>query len=714
MKRLRFVALVFQLLIFSSWIHADEGMYPVSEIHKLNLKAKGLKIKPTDIYNPNGMSLAHAIVSLGFCTGFFVSDQGLVLTNHHCAFGAVQSASGVEQDYIRDGFLANTRKEEIPAKGYTVRITERYADVTRQVMRGVSDTLSALDRAKTIQQNMQALTDSARKQHPNLQIEIMEMLPGKSYVMFYYTLIKDIRLVYVPPRSIGEFGGEDDNWLWPRHTGDFAFIRAYVSKDGRPADYSPDNVPYKPQVYLKISAEGMKENDFVFILGYPGRTFRHRPAEYVAYEEEIRMPYLADLMEWQIRAMQALSREDHATSIKLAQRIKNLANTSKNYRGKLKSMKALNFSEKRRADDQALWAYIQADPNRQKRFGSLAEDIRREFDQMRALREYEIILEMLRRSVNLVDMGCSIVEAVNEFQKPEEERRAIYKNDKRDDLIRSIQAKLVNYHEMADRLFLADLLKRSAYLPESYRFTPADRLLVNKEPDELVKDFFTKTLLNKDTAWVRYLHYTPNDLRKASDPLMVFISEYYGLLQQLQKMQNQQAAVLNKLYADYIDVRSQYLQTSFIPDANRTLRFTFGYIRGYSPADAVYYKPFTTLQGILQKSTGQEPFDAPPKLIDLAKKKHHGRYRDKKLNDVPVAMLYNADTTGGNSGSPVMNARGEVVGLNFDRAFEATINDFAWDESYSRSIGVDVRYILWVLEHFAGAHHLLKEIGIPG
>lgn len=700
------------LLTHAGPVFADEGMYPISEIHKINLKSKGLKLKTSDIYNPDDVSWIHAIVSLGFCTGSFVSDQGLILTNHHCAFGAVQSASSTANDYIRDGFLARSLEEEIPAKDYTVRITETYQDVTPVIMKDISDTMDALSRAHAISENMRAAADNARKQNPDMQVEIMEMLPGKSYVIFYYTLLKDIRLVYVPPRSIGEFGGEEDNWVWPRHTGDFAFIRAYVSKEGKAAAYSKDNVPYKPKKFLRIAAQGVSENDFVFILGYPGRTFRHRPAEYIAYEQDVRMPYLAGLMEWQIRTMEQMSRQDHAVSIKLAQRIKSLANTSKNYRGKLKSMKAIDLVQKRRDEEKALWAYIDKDPSRKVRYGSLKNDIETQSALIRKSGEYEFVLDYFRRSVYLIDMGYAVIDAMFELQKPDQDRRTLYKDENRPSLISHIRGKLFNYHEPADKLFFADLLKRTGQLPAGNRFAYADRLLTRHSPDEIADQLYGQTNLSKDSLWLDYLKTKPSEIASLKDPMMDFIFEYYKLSQNFRAEQDEQNAILNKLFADLIDIRSRFLQKNFIPDANRTLRFTFGYIRGYSPADALHCAPLTTLKGILEKTTGEEPFDTPAKLINLIRKRTFGKYKDKKLNDVPVAMLYNTDTTGGNSGSPVMNAKGEIVGLNFDRAFEATINDFAWNESYSRSIGVDIRYILWVLDHFAGAQNVLNELKV--
>ncbi len=709
---IRYCVVTFFSVIFTFSLRADEGMYPISDLQKINLKQKGLKIKITDIYNPNEVSLIHSIVSLGFCTGSFVSGQGLILTNHHCAFGAVQSASSVSNDYITEGFLARSMEDEVPAKDYTIRITESYRDVTEMIMQDVIDTMSALVRAQKISSNMKAVAEKARMENPDKQIEVAEMLPGKSYLMFVYTFLRDIRLVYVPPRAIGEFGGEDDNWMWPRHTGDFAFIRAYVSKDGKSATYSKDNIPYKPKKFLKIAASGITENEFVFVLGYPGRTYRHRPAEFVSYENEVRMPYLADMLEWQIRIMEVAGRNDHATAIMLAQRIKSLANSTKNFRGKLKSMKATGLTEKKRNEEKGLWDFIQQDKNRNVRYGQLSDQISSMFSQIRKQAEYEFVLDYMRRSVLLVDLGFGLIEAMHEMQKTNDSRRPVYRIENRPALVSHLRGKVINYHEPTDRLIFSDLMNRTQLLPAGFRFQYADRLIAGVSSDSLAESMYRRTLLNKDTAWTAYLKVTPDGISGLNDPFMQFINEYYQMVKQFDVVQEEQTAELNKLYADLIEVRSQYLQKNFIPDANRTLRFTFGYIRGYSPADALYCRPFTTMKGIIEKTKGTEPFDTPKKLIDLHKNRSYSKYKDKKLNDVPVAMLYNTDTTGGNSGSPVLNAKGEIVGLNFDRTFEATINDFAWDESYSRSIGVDVRYILWILDQYAGAKQILHEMNI--
>jgi len=390
---------IFCLVLFIQPVLADEGMWPISDIHKLDLKAKGLKIDPKEIYNPHGLSLIDAIVKVGGCTGSFVSSEGLILTNHHCAYGAAQAASTRERDYIKDGFLARDRSQEIEAKGLTARITDSYRDVSREVLSVVTEGMDLAERTKAIEKKIKEIVAETEKENPGKRAEVAEMFIGKTYVLFIYTYLKDIRLVYVPPRSIGEFGGEVDNWMWPRHTGDFSFMRAYVAADGSPAEFSPDNVPYHPRKFLQIAPQGVDEEDFVFLLGYPGRTYRHRTSHFLAFEEGVRMPYVAAWYQWQIKVMDKMSQKNRAVGIKHLSRIKGLSNTMKNYRGKLKGMKRLHLVEKKREEEKALQKFIEADPNLKAKYGHVLEQIGRIYTNRREQAERELLLNYLRRSV---------------------------------------------------------------------------------------------------------------------------------------------------------------------------------------------------------------------------------------------------------------------------------------------------------------------------
>ncbi len=705
------------LLSGLSLVHADEGMYPISEIRKLNLRARGLQMDAEQIFSMDSIGLAHAIVRVGGCTGSFVSAEGLILTNHHCAFGAVQNASSVENDYIRDGFLAKSRAEEIPAKGYTARILELYRDVSAEVMGAVDDSMEWSLRSRTITAKMRSIAAAAEKQNPGKSAEVSEMVIGQRYMLFVYAVLRDIRLAYVPPRSIGEFGGEEDNWVWPRHTGDFSFMRAYVAPDGSPAAYSKDNVPYVPKKYLKVQYEGADENDFVFILGYPGRTFRHRTADFMHYEENVRLPYVSQLYDWQISQMEAMGKEDHATEILLASRIKSMANVTKNYRGKLVGMKRISLVEQKKETDMSLRSFIEQNEARRQKFGSVIDDIRKVYDEMTAKAPYEMTLDYMLASCRLLSVYAQLNTAILQFQKPDSLRLPAYQARNWETTKQKMVDLFKEHYEPADQVFLTEMLYRASQLPADQRIRPVDEWLKNKNSRdkiaESVRSLYDKARVRSSADLENLLKKMPVAPSSLKDPMMVLARGLTTLVITLRETRERREGALNKFYGLYAEAKQLQQKSEFVPDANLTLRLTYGAIRGYSPADATYYAPFTTAPGVADKSTGVEPFDSPKKLLDLFKTKEFGPFRHKRLNNLPVAMLYNTDTTGGNSGSPVLNAKGELIGLNFDRTFEATINDYAWSEDYSRSIGVDIRYVLWVTSQFGGAGHLLQEMNVP-
>jgi len=333
-------------------------MWPITEIESIDLQSKGLTIPVKDIFNPGDISLMQAVIRLSGCTASFVSPDGLILTNHHCAFSAVQRASTAEHDFLTNGFLARDLSEELSAPGYTASIMESYTDVSSEVLSVVTEDMKLIERTDSIEKKKNELILEAEKDNPGKWAEISEMFIGKTYILFLYTRLRDIRLVYVPPLAIGEFGGENDNWMWPRHTGDFSFLRAYVAPDGSPADYSEKNIPYKPRMHFQVAPEGVNEEDFVFIMGYPGLTYRHRTSYYLAYEQNIRLPYLASEYEKAIQIMEDYSKEDPDAALKLASRIKSLSNRMKNYRGKLVGMKRINLVEKKRIEEKKLEEYF--------------------------------------------------------------------------------------------------------------------------------------------------------------------------------------------------------------------------------------------------------------------------------------------------------------------------------------------------------------------
>ena len=705
---------IFFLLLFQVSL-ADEGMYPISEIHKLNLKAKGLKIDSKSIYNPNGIGLIDAVVQLSGCTGSFISADGLILTNHHCAFGAVQAASTKENDYVTDGFFATTREDEIQARGIFARILESYRDVSREVLGVVNDKMDLAERTKAIDKKIREIVAETEKKYAGKRAEVSEMFAGKTYVLFLSTILRDVRLVYVPPRSIGEFGGENDNWVWPRHTGDFSYLRAYAAPDGSPAEYSTANVPYHPKKYLNVNPAGVNEGDFAFILGYPGRTFRHRTSHYMSYEENVRMPYIADLFEWEIATMEAMGKNDRAIALKHDARIKGLANTMKNYRGKLLGMERLHLTGDKQQQEIALQRFIDGDAQRKTSYGIVLEEIGKVYQEMTDRGTSELILDNFRSAPQLLSYGFTLYESAIEMQKPDLERLPAYMERNLANTKQSLRQGLRSYYERTDKAILKHLVLQALSLPENQRIDVIDKQFRNRSEEEIdrtIDQAFAQTQLTDEATLLGAFGKPIAELRQMNDMFIGAAAMLYPTMQKLRETRQRRDGALSKLSALLVDVKQQYQKTNFIPDANSTLRFTFGHIRGYSPVDATYHKPITTLTGVIEKSTGVEPYATPQKVIDLYRAKDFGRYKSANLNDVPVGLLYDMDTTGGNSGSPVLNASGELVGVNFDRAYEATINDYAWSQSYSRSIAVDIRYVLWVTEKVGGADRILKEIGV--
>ncbi len=703
-------------------LYSEEGMIPLSEISKLDLKVLGFQLDSKELYNPAGVSVIDGIINLSGCTASFVSPEGLILTNYHCAFRAIQSVTTQDKDYMLTGFTAMERATELPAKGYTVRLIESYQDVSQDILKAIKKKMTYAERTKAIEKTIKDMVVLTEKKLPGRRAEVAEMFQGKTYILFIYTYLKDIRLVYAPPRSIGEYGGELDNWMWPRHTGDFTFMRAYVAPDGSSAEYSEKNIPFHPKKYLQVAPEGVKEEDFVFILGYPGSTFRHRSSYFYAFEEEIRKPYVVELFSWNIHVLEELSKKDRDTEIKLAPQLKGLWNTMKSYKGQLKALKALKLTEKKQQEEKEMLAFINADPKRQQKYGTVLERLKELYSEKRKDANYDLLLQFFNRSSAMLANAYTVYEASIELKKKDTDRESEYMERNFDRTKQFMTLGLRNYVPAADKIILKAVLMRAATMPVPYRVPAVEELIlarkegveveVEKAVDSFIEKAYSTSKLYENDYLIGLFSKSTLELQQIDDPFLRLAAALYPTFQNKKNKEEQQKGILDELSAQLIDVKKEFKGTHFIPDANSTLRLTYGHIRGYSPADAVYYKPFTTLSGVVEKNTGLPPYIAPERLLNLSKNKEYGMFMHPGLKDVPVNILFNMDTTGGNSGSPVLNAWGQLIGLNFDRVYEATINDFGWDEKYSRSIGVDIRYILWFLDKFAGAGHLITEMNI--
>lgn len=677
-----------------------EGIFPLSEISKLDLKKAGLKIKTSEVYNPNGTSLVDALVRVGGCTGSFVSNEGLIITNHHCAFSSAAGASSKENDYITNGFLAKDKSKEIqtPIK---CRITASYKDVSKEVLAG-TENVDANERATIISKNIKSIEEAEQAANPDLEIEISEMFIGKAYTLFRYQQIKDVRLVYIPQRSVGEFGGESDNWVWPRHNGDFAFFRAYVGKDGKPAEYAEDNIPFTPKKFLKVNPNSVKENDFVFILGYPGRTYRHRPAKFLDHQNDYILPTVSEWYDYQIDAAKQVSKGDKDLEIRLSTFIKRRANVTKNFKGKMQGMRRTTIIEDKKAQEAEMQKMINADPELKKKYGSLFSDIDKVYADIFATQKRDYYLSQLYNN-GAFYLASFIAYHSNAIKDLGEEEKKNYLNEFIPKLKEVFERGYTITHPKLDKMLLQQLLEYMRGLDKN-EMVPIINQQFGSDADiskalEMAEnqDFF-----NRDKMLKLYSK-DPEKLLNIDNPLVKVALQTTDLYEGLAAKQKEQDNTLTALTAQLLEVKQLYSKENFIPDANSTLRFTYGHVKGYSPNDAEYHAPFTTVKGIIQKAQSSGDYYLESHIKEILK-----RANQKSV----VCLLYNLDTTGGNSGSPILDAYGNIIGVNFDRATSATINDYAWNEEYSRSIGVDIRYVLLIMKDVAKADNLIAEMGV--
>ena len=714
--------LVFVLSIISINF-AEEGMWTLDALNQLpwaEMKARGLNLSPEDIYNPKGVGLADAIIQLGGGTGSFVSPNGLIITNHHVAFQAIQRQSDAEQDFIKNGFLAKTISDEIPAKGYTARICIGFEDVTPKVLKGITDKMSYSERNDLIEKNSRELVKGVEKDD-YIRANVANMLSGTKYYLYTYFVIKDIRLVYAPPRSVGEYGGDVDNWMWPRHTGDFSFMRAYVGPDGKSADYSDQNVPYKPKKYLKISLDGINENDFTMVIGYPGNTLRYRSSYSVDVWQNQIYPSQIDFCETSIRALNDLAGEDRELQIKYASRVKGLNNVLKNNQGMIEGLKKTHLLEKKRIQEAEFTKFLKQNPELDKKYGKVLPEIASVYADLWTYNHKQTALGNLFASSQLLNGANFIQRWSIQKQKKEQDREAGFSDRDIERVKKRLQIAQDQIDVPGDKKLLAIMIDKAADLPEGQKIMAVEKIVGNKTGKErqeatrkFVEDVFSRTIFTDFDKAMQLFDKSEAEIKQLNDPLIQFAAELQKENKVVQDKYDSFGGAVYKLRPQLIQGMYEWKKGSLYPDANGTIRFTYGYVKGYQPRDAVNYYWITTLKGVIEKDTGEEPFDNPNALTEIFNKKDFGRYFDKRINGVPVNFLHTTDITGGNSGSPVLNGKGEIIGVVFDGDYEAMTTDFVYDPDLTRTISVDSRYVIFIAEKLGKADNVLKELEIVG
>ena len=694
---------------------ADDGMWMPHQMKDLNLQAQGLQMDPGDLYRKDGTGLMSAVVNLGGGTGEFVSAEGLILTNHHVAYGALQRASDKDHDYISLGFLARDRRSEIPAMGYTAGVLLGYEDVTAKVKACFKPGMTPRQRYDAYEKAEKEIVAAGEKGGKDLRCVLASMWSGNAYYLYTFKQLRDVRLVYAPPQDLGNFGGEVDNWMWPRHTCDFSFLRAYVAPDGSASDFSPENVPYKPKVWLKPSLDGFKEGDFTFVMGYPGRTYRNFSlAELEA--DRASMAQRLKSYEDRIAFYEEAGRADKEVEIRYASLVKGLHNGLKNMRGKLEGFERYGLVARKADQEKSLMDWVNAEPARARKYGSIAADLDAFQARRKAFNAKSEILDGVLGGSTILSQAYTIVRAAPELQKPDKDREPAYQERNLARLRQRMQTAERGYVFATDRELLKWTLGRlKAEHPAESDWPEAVRGLAAGTVEEVaarVDAMYARTVLGSPEKRLELLALKPEALAAVPDPFLKLAADMEKELKAIREEGKGLSREGADLKMDYEAAILEMKKGAYAPDANGTIRFTYGPVKGYSPRDAVWYLPQTTLTGVIEKDTGTFPFAVPEKIKALWKARDFGRYADVRLGDVPACLLNTTNVTGGNSGSPTLNARGEQVGIIFDMTYESVIGDYYVIPELQRSISVDIRWVLFVTDKFSGASNILEEMGL--
>ncbi|MCQ2164796.1 MAG: S46 family peptidase [Bacteroidales bacterium] len=666
---------------------ADEGMWIPALISQRigDMQAKGFKLSAEDIYSINQASLKDAVILFGSgCTGEVVSGEGLLFTNHHCGYSMIQSHSSVEHDYLRDGFWAMNRSQELPCRGLTVSFLERMEDVTSAVLKGVSDDMTESERNEVVNKNMNAIKKEVTSPGNGLKARVEPLYYGNQYFLFLYRDYRDIRFVGAPPSSIGKFGGDTDNWMWPRHTGDFSIFRIYADKDNNPADYNEDNVPYQPKKFFKISRAGVKEGDFTFIYGFPGSTQEYIVSEAARYIGEVSDPHGIALRTKRLDVMNKYMSESQAVRIQYSAKYARVSNAWKKWQGEALGIKRMKAVENKLAYEKKFGEW-----SRETEFEGSADRIialYKDFEKYDFARMY---YNETAATIELPAFAARTLSLLSEPERVKGNARYFFKD---------------YYLPIDKESFVLVMKSFDENMPEEFK--PAfhkENMAAYGSVEAWAEDIFTNSIF-ADPERAASLTEADRDAILA-DPAYRFQKGYSEwMASDIQPEWLRYRSDINLAYRTFMRGRMHMAQDGdCYPEANLTLRVAYGHVKGYSPRDGVYYEPYSTLKGIMEKDN-PEIFDynIPQVLRDL--------YAAGDIPDTPVCFCATNHTTGGNSGSPVINADGNLVGINFDRVWEGTMSDIVFDPDYCRNIALDIRYLLFIVEKIGGATWLLDEM----
>lgn len=692
-------------------VYATEGMWLPQLLTKLNekeMKGMGMKISAADIYSLNKGSLKDAIVSFGgFCTGEIISSQGLLLTNHHCGYDAVQKHSTVQQNYLDNGFWARNRQEELPNAGLFATFIVRIEEVTKQALEGVAGNLGESARQSAIDKNLNAIKAGAKKETYQ-DVLIKPFFDGNQYFLFVTETYKDVRLVGAPPSSIGKFGADTDNWMWPRHTGDFSMFRIYAGKDNLPAEYSKDNVPLKPKHFLPISLDGIAENDFTMVFGFPGRTNEYLPSEAIKLTVEGQDPARVQMRDAALKVIDGFMRKDEQIKIQYATKFASTANAWKKWIGEMQGVKQTKGIERKLGFEKRFQQLAQPRPQ----YRGLLDSLNNLYKQQAPFAISRDYYSELIRNTEMLGFANGLISALQETRLKGEDN---WENI-REQFLKKVQPQYRNYNNEVDKEVA------TALLDIFFKEVPSNRIggeayqawmETNKDGRTTANKMYSQSALVSYDKLAAFLN---RPFKKVSEEVWkdpatkLAIGLRNGYTDFINKPYDELQPEINRLQRRYMQAQMELVKDKrFYPDANSTLRITYGKVNGYSPRDAVAYDFATTLDGVMEKyKPGDYEFDVPEKLRDLYAKKDYGQYGAG--GKMPVCFIASNHTTGGNSGSPALDAHGNLVGLNFDRTWEGTMSDINYDAAICRNIMVDIRYVLFIVDKFAGAKHLIDEM----